>query len=163
MDKFIKASKIGLVIALCLTMVACSQAQILTDLEFAAVAAAAVAAVPGLPPNVVTSLTLAVTSLDCMTTAIQAGGSAAVVATSIAACGLTAIPVPVGTPGTIVNVLIALNKAIAQVLKDQAQITPATVARFGAGGQKFSLGHGGKARAEEIRKQLADTKAKLKT
>lgn len=154
--------KIGLALVLCLTMVACTQAQILTDLEFAAVAAAAVAAVPGLPPTVVTSLTLAVTSLDCVSAAVEAGGPAAVVATSIAACGLSAIPVPVGTPGTIVNVLIALNKAIAQVLKDQAQITPATVSRFGASGKKFSLGYGGKAKVEKVRKQLADTKAKLK-
>lgn len=162
MNNLTNKLKIGLALVLCLTLVACTQTQILTDLEFAAVAAAAVAAVPGIPPNVVVGLNVAVTSLDCVSAAVEKGGTAAVVATSVAACGLTAVNVPAGTPTTIVNVLKALNQAIAQVLKDQAAITPAAVARAGASGQKFSLGFRGKAKVEKVRKQLADTKAKLK-
>jgi hypothetical protein len=182
MDNLKRKLKIGLALVLCLSLAACTQAQILTDLEIAAAAAAAVAAVPGIPPTISTDISLAVTALDCVSVAIETGGTAVTVSTSVAACGLKTVATvfPVGTPQVVIATLTALNSAIASVLKDQVMITaeivePATVqpATFtpmvqsfagsstSAKDKKFSLGMGGKTKVKKIRKTLADAKAKL--
>lgn len=169
--------KIGLALVLCLSLVACTQSQILTDLEIAAAAAAAVAAVPGIPPTISTDINLAVTALDCVSAAVETGGTATVVSTSVAACGLKTVATafPVGTPQVVIAVLTALNSAIANVLKDQATLKvefvpafgvkpyPGSNAFFGGGSKekKFSLGVGGKSKIKKIRKKLSEVKAKL--
>lgn len=178
-NKIKSTFKVSMALVLCLTMAACSQAQILTDLEIAAAAAAAVAAVPGIPTAISMDINLSVTALDCVSAAVETGGTAATVATSVAACGLrtVATAIPVGTPQVVIAVLAALNSAITNVLKDQAVITAdldtgmgastlPMASSFGpkmAGGKdkKFSLGMGGKAKIKKIRKTLADAKAKL--
>jgi hypothetical protein len=153
----------SLALILCLSLVACTQAQILTDLEIAAAAAAAVAAVPGVPPSIAVAVNASVTALDCVSAAVSAGGTAVVVSTSIAKCGLTTVGavVPPGTATVVVAVLAALNSAILNVLKDHAAMTPAAAARAGMSGKKLSLSFGGRGKIKKIQKTLADTHAKL--
>lgn len=160
-----------LVFALLLS--ACTQAQIVTDLDIAAAAAAAVAAVPGIPPGISAQISQAVIALDCVTAAVEKGGTSVQVSTSIAACGLTAVStnVPSGTGATIIAVLTALNAAIAKVLIDNKAVTAEirsyetsmanSFADKAAPAKTYKLGHGDKAKISKIRKSLADTKAKL--
>lgn len=159
-------------IALCLSLSACTQAQILTDLDFASVAFAAVATVPGLPPSVALGLSEAGTEVDCVSAAVEQGGTSAQVGTNIATCGLKLVStvVPPGTPLTIVNLLSALNIALQKVINDN-KVLPvamdsvkvpftnsfASVSKDG----KFNLGKGGKKKVAAVRKRIADSKAKL--
>jgi hypothetical protein len=154
----------------------CTQAQILTDLDVAAAALAAVSTVPGIPPIYATYIADTATALDCVSAAVEAGGTNTQVGLAIAACGLSAAaPVtPTGTPSTVVAAITAVVAAVQKVLADEQTVTTALnsntdlkvngafVTSFGPHGKdKFSLGAGGKAKVAKIRKTLAGVKAKF--
>lgn len=167
-----KITKTILPIALMCSLSACTQAQILTDLDFASVAFAAVASVPGLSPLVVKGLDDAGTELACVSSAVETGGTTAQVSSAIATCGLSLVStiVPAGTPTTIVNVLTALNNAILKVIADSKAMTTAMISlpngfsnSFASkdSNGKFSLGMGGKEKIKKVKDRIAAAKAKI--
>jgi hypothetical protein len=167
---------------LCLSQVACSASTFVSDLDDASVALAAVASVPNLPATVVTALDTTSTALDCVAAAVQAGGTNAQVAVASGNCGLAAFRpfAPAGTPQTVLNLIQALDNAIAKIISDQAQISvamnavpvqpPGTNSQIAfvnaftkapQGSKAFDAGHGGKTKIAKVRKAIAATKAKL--
>lgn len=160
-----------LVPALCLSLAGCSQAQILTDLDLAAAALAAVSTVPGIPTLYTVYLSDTATALDCVSAAVEAGGTNAQVGLAISKCGLSAIApnLPPGTSTTVVAAITAVLAAIQKVVADIAPIQQASshldipmASAFGPhGSDKFKMGIGGKNHIKKIRAQLAEAKAKL--
>jgi hypothetical protein len=163
---------------LMLTLAGCTQAQILTDLDIAAAALAAVSTVPGIPPVYATYIADTAAALDCVSAAIEAGGTNAQVALAIGNCGLTAVApdVPAGAPTTIVSAITAVVTAVKKVIADETQVQNALLSnpadngnpagmfgfQFGAYGKdKFTLGVGGKGHVKKIRAKLAAVKAKF--
>lgn len=164
----------ALCLVLILALAGCTQAQILTDLDVAAGAIAAVALVPGIPAPYNTFLSQTATALDCVAAVVEKGGTNAQVATAIASCGLTAVApnLPPGAPTTIVAAITAVVSAVEKVVADvtsisSAQANPASSAYATAffagpnGGKQFKPGHGAAGKIKKIRKTLADAKAKL--
>jgi hypothetical protein len=163
-------------LVLMLALAGCTQAQILTDLDIAAAALAAVSTVPGIPPVYATYIADTATALDCVSAAVETGGTNAQVALAIASCGLSAAaPVtPAGTPTTVVAAITAVVTAVKKVIADEQtvasamngntdlKINGAYVTSFGPHGKdKFALGFGSKAKVQKIRKTLAGVKAKF--
>jgi hypothetical protein len=155
----------------CMTLVGCTQAQILTDLDIAAAALAAVSTVPGIPPPFPTYLSDTATALDCVSSAVEKGGTNAQVALAISTCGLSAVApnLPPGTPSTIAVAITAVIAAVQKVVSDIAPIANASAhidvpfaQAFGPhGSDKFKMGVGGKEYIKKIRAKIAEAKANL--
>lgn len=131
-----------LVFALCFTQCACTQSQIINDLEIAADAASAAAPIvlgaAGLPAGVVNYVADANKAITCASTAIEAGGSSAAVAAEVVGCLATAVApaLPAGTPETVVAVVSALDSDIQSILK---QYTASAQAALKAVGGEYHM------------------------
>jgi len=166
-----------LVLVLCLA--GCTQAQVLTDLDIAAAALAAISVVPGIPAPYTIYIADTAQALDCVSAAIETGGTNAQVALAISTCGLSAAApnIPSGTPTTVIAAITAVITAVQKVIADEQPIMTAVdhgsvqfspsasewqASYFGPHGKdKFSLGIGGKNHIKKIRATLAKVKAKF--
>lgn len=160
-----------LCLVLVLALAGCTQAQILTDLDVAAAALAAVSTVPGIPPIYATYIGDTAAAIDCVSAAVEAGGTNAQVALAISSCGLSAVApnLPPGTPTTVAAAITAVIAAVQKVIADEQAVATAMngpaapmASSFGPHGKdKFSLGFGGKEHVKKIRAKLAVVKAKF--
>jgi hypothetical protein len=131
------AISVFMVLALCFSQVACTEASIINDIEIAAQAASV--AVPivlgsaGVAPEVVSYVAAANKALGCAASAASAGGTQASVAAAVVAClSSAAVPVlPAGTDQAVANAVAALASDIQSIVK---QYTPSAAAKLSAAG-----------------------------
>ena len=118
------AISVFMVLALCFSQVACTEASIINDIEIAAQAASV--AVPivlgsaGVAPEVVSYVAAANKALGCAATAAQSGGSEASVAAAVVAClSSAAYPlIPAGTDQAVANAVAAVATDVQQIIKE---------------------------------------------
>lgn len=144
-------------VALCLSLVACSTSQVVTDIEIAsdlvAVSAPVVAAFAGPgAPLIAVYMTAAANGLNCVLTAAEvSGANTATISAAFATClAQVAVPVlPSGTPAQIGAIIMAVATAIGVLV---TKYGPKTVA---AGAPvKFKLTFQDKRRISTMHKRL---------